>query len=327
MTQRASTFTLGAAVAILLALPASAESIGTTEERIPVTDPSLLEELGLDPGSTNIYVTPEVHAYLLMSPAERAAVEEAAVTIEDKAPFEAEASSAFGDTSGVSTIHASDFSRTSSTTEFGVGAGGFPGGVGTELQCFSGNASFFGVFRDLPHGVRSSFPRIWYFDDDGIQDITVWLQRTCRQFSGGGTPGETTILRMNTSSGTTGYGMFGPGNSVAEDIDNHSCVYAVRARLGNGLNCPPGNQVRLLKATLSWRRQVSPAPVTATFDDVPTGHLFFQHIEALATSGITAGCDADSFCPGAPLTRGQMAAFLATALGLNWEGSFWEPSP
>lgn len=61
-----------------------------------------------------------------------------------------------------------------------------------------------------------------------------------------------------------------------------------------------------------------PAPATATFDDVPTSHLFFQQIEVLVDSGITAGCGGGDFCPNAPLTRGQMAAFLAKALGLHW---------
>ena len=66
--------------------------------------------------------------------------------------------------------------------------------------------------------------------------------------------------------------------------------------------------------------QVSPAPNTATFNDVPTGHLFFQYVEAMAASGITAGCSAAPplYCPDQPLTRGQMAAFLAKALGLQW---------
>lgn len=68
-----------------------------------------------------------------------------------------------------------------------------------------------------------------------------------------------------------------------------------------------------------WTRQVAPAPGTATFDDVPPGHLFFRHIEALAASGITGGCDGDSFCPNAALTRGQMAAFLAKAFGLGFQ--------
>ena len=67
-----------------------------------------------------------------------------------------------------------------------------------------------------------------------------------------------------------------------------------------------------------WRRSVSPAPEVATFNDVPANHAFFQFIEALAASGITAGCDVDKFCPDMPLTRGQMAVFLAKALGLHW---------
>lgn len=63
---------------------------------------------------------------------------------------------------------------------------------------------------------------------------------------------------------------------------------------------------------------MSPVPSTATFGDVPTSHLFFQQIEALVASGITAGCGGGDFCPNDPLTRGQMAAFLAKALGLHW---------
>ena len=63
---------------------------------------------------------------------------------------------------------------------------------------------------------------------------------------------------------------------------------------------------------------VSPAPATATFNDVPTSHPFFQFIEALHASGITGGCQAAPplYCPDNPVTRGQMAVFLAKALGL-----------
>lgn len=67
-----------------------------------------------------------------------------------------------------------------------------------------------------------------------------------------------------------------------------------------------------------WRRTVSPAPGAATFNDVPTSHPFFQYIEALAASGITGGCGAGNYCPDNPVTRGQMAVFLAKALGLHW---------
>jgi hypothetical protein len=69
-----------------------------------------------------------------------------------------------------------------------------------------------------------------------------------------------------------------------------------------------------------WHRQVSPSPGAATFNDVPTNHPFFQFIEALSASGITAGCQANPplYCPDAPLTRKQMAAFLAKGFGLYW---------
>lgn len=66
-----------------------------------------------------------------------------------------------------------------------------------------------------------------------------------------------------------------------------------------------------------YRLQVSPAPATATFpNDVPTTHPFFRFVEALAASGLTGGCGPGSFCPDQPVTRGQMAVFLAAALGL-----------
>jgi len=71
-------------------------------------------------------------------------------------------------------------------------------------------------------------------------------------------------------------------------------------------------------AFLTYQLQVSPAPGTATFGDVPTSHPFFQFIEALAASGITGGCGNGNYCPDNPVTRGQMAVFLAKALGLNF---------
>jgi hypothetical protein len=57
----------------------------------------------------------------------------------------------------------------------------------------------------------------------------------------------------------------------------------------------------------------------ASFQDVPPGHPFFRFIEALKASGITSDCQISRplFCPDQPLTRGQMAVFLSTALGLH----------
>jgi len=81
---------------------------------------------------------------------------------------------------------------------------------------------------------------------------------------------------------------------------------------------PLDGTIKFNSITVYYRRLVSSAPATATFADVPTNHSFFQYVEALAASGITAGCGNGNFCPNAPLTRGQMAVFLAKALGLDW---------
>jgi hypothetical protein len=50
------------------------------------------------------------------------------------------------------------------------------------------------------------------------------------------------------------------------------------------------------------------------------GSIFEADIVKLATAGITLGCnppDNDMYCPGANVTRGQMAAFLVRALHLT----------
>jgi hypothetical protein len=46
-----------------------------------------------------------------------------------------------------------------------------------------------------------------------------------------------------------------------------------------------------------YRLQVSPAPGSATFGDVPVSHPFFRAVEALAAAGITSGCGSGNFCP------------------------------
>jgi hypothetical protein len=69
---------------------------------------------------------------------------------------------------------------------------------------------------------------------------------------------------------------------------------------------------------VTWRRTITPTPATVTFNDVPVGHPFLRFVEAMAASGITGGCGNGNFCPDTPLTRGQMAVFLSTALGLHW---------
>ena len=71
---------------------------------------------------------------------------------------------------------------------------------------------------------------------------------------------------------------------------------------------------------IGYKLQVSQAPPNPTFNDVPTSDFGFQYIEALAASGITGGCGNNNFCPDSPVTRRQMAIFIAKALGLSWSG-------
>jgi S-layer homology domain len=93
--------------------------------------------------------------------------------------------------------------------------------------------------------------------------------------------------------------------------NNQLILYAV-------IDTEDGSQA-IAGVNLYYRLQVSPAPQAADFNDVPTNHPFFQFVEALYASGITAGCGSGNYCPDAPLTRGQMAVFLSKALGLQWQ--------
>ncbi len=71
---------------------------------------------------------------------------------------------------------------------------------------------------------------------------------------------------------------------------------------------------------LTWRRQVSPQPAEATFGDVPLDSPYSPFIEALKASDITGGCQQAPllYCPDRPITRAEMAVFVAKALGLHW---------
>jgi plastocyanin len=94
------------------------------------------------------------------------------------------------------------------------------------------------------------------------------------------------------------------------NVNNLANSYVVEARLGAAQS--------LRSVRVFYKKQVSPAPATATFADVPTTDGRFRFVEALAAAGITGGCGGGNFCPDSPVTRGQMAVFLSVALGLFW---------
>jgi hypothetical protein len=79
-----------------------------------------------------------------------------------------------------------------------------------------------------------------------------------------------------------------------------------------------GQALAIKGMRITYKLQVSPAPASATFSDVPVGYWAFQYVEALAASGITGGCGGGLFCPGNPVTRAEMAVFISKALGLHY---------
>ena len=143
------------------------------------------------------------------------------------------------------------------------------------------------------------------------------------------TAGFTSTLRIEDSSGATAQ-FFSLVSSTAEEmpgcvyrtatlspsiqVDNATKVYTLEIVLDPTAN----SNIAFAHARVLYRLQVSPAPQTPTFGDVPVDHQFFRFVEALAAAGITGGCGGGNFCPNNPVTRGQMAAFLSIALGLHF---------
>ena len=58
-----------------------------------------------------------------------------------------------------------------------------------------------------------------------------------------------------------------------------------------------------------------PRPAAQRFLDVPPTSPFYRFIDRMAVLGITFGCGGGNYCPGDPISREQMAAFIVRALG------------
>jgi hypothetical protein len=89
---------------------------------------------------------------------------------------------------------------------------------------------------------------------------------------------------------------------------------------GNGNYCPGDPITREQMAAFILRAKGEfnpPAPGSQRFNDVPPGNPFYNFIDRLAVLQITLGCTPDHllYCPGDPVKRDQMAAFLLRGLG------------
>jgi ELWxxDGT repeat protein len=85
------------------------------------------------------------------------------------------------------------------------------------------------------------------------------------------------------------------------------------------LYCPDNLLTRAEMAVLlTVARHENPPPATGTrFADVPADYWAARFIEQLAADGVTSGCGGGNYCPDLPITRGEMAVFLATAFHLS----------
>ncbi len=160
----------------------------------------------------------------------------------------------------------------------------------------------------LPSGALAEYIRIYYHQEDFGSPISAGFYRSS-------TYGTSTLISpASPPSINTGdsYQDFGPFAETVNNDPNSGYTYEVDALFGG--------TTRIYKFAIWYLLQVSPAPATATFADVPTNYWAFRYIEALYASGITAGCGTNPlvYCPDRSVTRAEMAVYLAKALGLYW---------
>ena len=192
------------------------------------------------------------------------------------------------------------FSRFNSDTQFAYILGGLTVTAGTPA---------FGQTLDLPGGAAVEEITL-FFVDNGPETIS---------FSFTSVPADAIAGTLHGGTDTTGIQTDGIlsatiSGSPLTTIDNSQRLYRIEMDLPAG----GSSEYRLHALRVGYRLQVSLPPATPTFNDVPVSDSAFQFIEALAASGITAGCGGGNFCPDATLTRRQMAVFLAKGLGLSF---------
>ena len=193
------------------------------------------------------------------------------------------------------------FQRGGSSWEYIPGSGGY-------IRRDGGNRWFMTPVN-LPSGVEINNIQLWCYDNFADENIRFWYMKinvdtnTMDQVLGGST------------SGTPGYTRISFDPYMADPqlhvFDNYH-IYNIYVDMSASTNNLQFRGVRI-----SYSRRISAPPSVATFSDVSTTMQFFPYIEALAASGITTGYSDGTFRPNQAVTRGQMAAFLARALGLH----------
>ena len=209
---------------------------------------------------------------------------------------------------GVRTIHALSFQESDSTMAFSYASGSTSHRHRTAAGFFMW---FDAALTDLPAGAEITGLELEGCDTSATQAATAIL------FYRDAPTGPTNSIGLVSSGAgaTPGCAFFGGTANLPPffHVDNRNKTYWVRVELGATDATTTFGAVRVF-----YKLRVSPGPGAATFSDVPVSNPFFPFVEALVASGITGGCGGGNYCPDAPVTRGQMAVFLAAALGLHF---------
>ncbi len=159
---------------------------------------------------------------------------------------------------------------------------------------------------DLPAGVIVDYIGLNNLNDgtDAVMTATLWDRHADGTKHALASASSTPHTSWSTDSA-------GPFNALFDSHANRVLVLEVQVLAAGDFEFFGFVEVK-------WRRVVSGGPPLATFPDVPKSHPFFKFVEALHSAGITSGYPDGRFGVDDSITRGQMAVFLATALGLHW---------
>jgi hypothetical protein len=228
----------------------------------------------------------------------------------------------------LSTVSAAGQSYGTNDQVLTIGAGslrdrnGFPGALHLDGYIYPSGAG--DLLAPLPLPAGAELRQLCLYVNDHTSGVAAEAAIVAVKLvpGAGGNPQVATVPNsLVSSTSDIGYGYYCTGNigytlQNGTDVDGDgspdNVVYY--ARVSGGGSDPIG----IGAVWLIWGRQVTPAPVSPTFSDVPASDGAFAFVEALASSGITSGCGGGHYCPDATLTRRQMAVFLAKALGLHW---------
>jgi hypothetical protein len=206
-----------------------------------------------------------------------------------------------------------DSGRAWTTTNFGVNPGGATR-YGTTLT------TDFNAPVSIPAGAQITYLELDYCDTNAGANYVLgtfvacnFLGNNCVKYPTSGTSSAGYLTSQDGVRGGCSQVNIDmtPFNINVDNFLNHYLLDTITTAT-DGTNSFAGMIV-------GYKLQVSPAPGTATFTDVPLSDFAFQFVEAFNKAGITVGCNASPpmFCPDRNVTRREMAVFFAKALGLQ----------